>query len=107
MANTLGIPERTLAQIADSTDTINHVGGVEGWRQSVYEPIVCRITDHADNDAAEVTTDTDKMAIFICKQHGQPWTKDKNSQQHIIHQGLTPPADATIIYPDFDYSQFE
>jgi hypothetical protein len=108
MANTLNIPERTLAEIADSTNQINMVGLAVGWRQSVYEPIVCRISDHADNDAAEVTDDTDKMAIFSSKCHGAPWTKDKNTLEHIIHQGGgTPPANATIIYPNHDYQWFE
>lgn len=106
MANTLGIPERTRAQLADSTNSINVIGGTDG-RLSAYQPLVCRVTDHDDNDAAETGTDTDKMAIFVSKRHGEPWTKDKNSQKKVIHEGLLPPADVTVLFPDFDYSTFE
>ena len=37
MANNLGIPERTLAQVSESTNSINVIGGTDG-RLSAYEP---------------------------------------------------------------------
>jgi hypothetical protein len=110
MTNTVNIPERTLAQIGLSADSINVIGGV-GGRLSAYQPLVVRITDHQDNDAGEVGADTDKMAIFMSKQHGQPWEKEANVLEHVIHDGPTTggavPANASMIYVDFDYSTFE
>jgi len=91
MANTLNIPERTLAQISDSTNTINVIGGADG-RESAYQPLVARITDHVDNDAGETGTDTDLMAIFKSQRHGEPWIKDANVLEHIVQsvgQGAT------------------
>lgn len=111
MANTLGIPERTLAQISAATNSINVIGGVDG-RLSPYQPLVCRITDHKDNDAAEVGTDTSKMALFYNKAHGQPWKKDANVLEHIVHKAAADPvANATpvnvsVLFPNFDYSTF-
>lgn len=105
MANTLDIPERTFAQLADSTNSINVIGGTDG-RESVYQPLVCRVSDHDDNDASETGTDTDKMAIFVSVRHGEPWKKDVGIQ-HIIHQGAAPATDVTVLYPDFDYSTFK
>ena len=111
MANTLGIPERTLAQISSATNSINVISGVDG-RTSVYQPLVCRITDHARNDASETGTDTDQMAIFKSEHHGQPWTNDIGTE-HIIHKAAadpvaTPtPINVTVLYPNFDYSTFE
>ena len=106
MANTLNIPERTLVQISDKTDTINIIGGVDG-RKSALQPIVARITDHADNDAAETGADTDKMAIFVSKSHGHPWKKDVGTK-HIVHDANTgaAPTDVTVLYPNHDYTTF-
>jgi len=111
MANTLGIPERTLAQISEATNSINVVGGADG-RLSVYQPLVCRITDHDDNDAAETGTDTDKMALFYSKHHGQPWKKDVGLKHIPIQAAADPVAtptasDVTVLFPNFDYSTFE
>jgi len=112
MTNTVSIPERTLAQISASTNSINVVGGTDG-RLSVYQPLVCRITDHDDNDAAEVADDTDKMAIFCSIRHGEPWKKDANNLQHIIVEADADPvtnatdSGVTILFPNFDYTTFE
>ena len=106
MANTLNIPERTRAQLATAADTINVIGGADG-RKSPLQPLVCRMTDHQDNDAGETGTDTDLMAIFKSQAHGQPWLKDANVLEHIIHEGLLPPVNVSILYPDYDYSTFE
>jgi hypothetical protein len=83
MANTLGILERTLAQVADKTNSINVIG-TAGGRLSVYEPVVVRITDHEDNDAAETATDTEKMALFLSRRHGEQWEKQSGTLKHII-----------------------
>ena len=112
MANTLGITEVTLLQIANALTTIN----TRAARPSALGtggPLVVRITDHADNDAAETGTDTDKMAIFHSRQFGQPWVKD-TGLTHSIYSAVTPglvtviaaPAASTVIFPDYDYSIF-
>lgn len=111
MANTLGIPERTLAQISSATNSINVVGGVDG-RASVYQPLVCRITDHVRNDTGETGTDTDKMAIFKSQHHGQPWINDTGIEHIIVKADADPVANptatnVTVLYPNFDYSTFE
>lgn len=111
MANTLGIPERTLAQISAATNSINVIGGTDG-RLSAYQPLVCRISDHQDNDAAETGTDTSKMAIFLSRRHGEPWEKDANVIEHIVYKAAadpvaTPtPTNVSKLYPNFDYSTF-
>lgn len=105
MANTLSIEERTLAQVADPTNTINLVGGANP-RKSVYQPLVVRITNHVDNVAAEVGSDTERMAIFVSKRHGEPWKKDFGLV-HKHYKGATPPTDVTVLFPNFDYSTFE
>lgn len=113
--NTLGIQERTLAQISEATNTINLVdatGAVTASpRKSVYQPIVCRVTDHQDDDNA-ATDDADKMAIFKCPRLGQPWTKDANVLEHVIVQADADPVtnptatNVSVLYPNFDYSTF-
>ena len=110
MANTLNIPERTLEQIGNSTNSINVINGVDG-RKSPLQPLVCRITDHVHNVVGETGTDTEKMAIFKQKAHGHPWLKDQG-QEHIVHQAVTAnlamiPTNVTVLYPDFDYATFE
>lgn len=111
MANTLGIPERTLAQISASTNSINVIGGADG-RLSAYQPLVCRISDHQDNDGAEVGTDTSKMAIFKSARHGEPWLKDANVLEHVVIKAAADPvttptaANVSVLFPNFDYSTF-
>lgn len=96
MANTLGIPERTLAQLADSTNTINIIGDTDA-RLSAYEPSVVRVTDHADNDAGETGTDTDLMALFESSRHGEPWVKNNrhDSEKITYQEGLATGAAGT------------
>lgn len=119
MANTLNIPERTLAQVSDATNSINVIGGT-GGRLSAYEPLVVRITDHVDNTVAEVGTNTEKMAIFHSKRHGEPWMKQANVLKTVIHQATiidvgepavptlqVAPANVSCLYPNYDYSTFE
>lgn len=105
MANTLNIPERTMAQLIDSTNSINVVGSADG-RKSVYEPLVVRISDHVRNIAGETGTDTEKMAIFCSQRHGEPFKNDVGLE-HIISNADATLTNATVIYPDFDYSTFE
>lgn len=107
MANTLGIPERTLAQVADPANTINVIGGTNG-RRTALQPLVVRITDHIDNVAAEVGDDTERMAIFMSLAHGHPWKKYAGSGNRRIHSGSgTPSNRSTDIFPNFTYSTFE
>lgn len=111
MANTLSITEVTLAQISDAANAIN-LRAARPDSLSQGGPLVCRVTNHTDNDAGETGTDTDKMAIFHSRQFGQPWTKD-TGLVHKIHKSvtagtpLTAAADATVIFPDYDYTTFE
>lgn len=111
MANNLGIPERTLAQVSASTNSINVIGGADG-RLSAYQPLVVRITDHADNEVAE-TDDPDKMALFVSSRHGEPWKKDANVLVHkVVKADADPvanptPTDVSVLFPNFDYSTFE
>ena len=111
MANTLGIQEVTLVQLKDSTHAINTIdltGTVdESPRKSVWQPIVCRVTDHDDNDTGEVGTDTDKMALFSCAKHGDPWKKDQGLKHIISAGGDAATSEDTIIFVDHDYSTFE
>ena len=116
MANTLNIQERTLAQISEATNTINLVdptGAVAATpRKSHFQPAVCRVTDHQDNDAAEVGADTSKMAIFKSARHGEPWLKDANVLEHIVVQAAADPVanptavNVSVLYPNFDYATF-
>lgn len=111
MANTLGIPERTLAQLSDATNSINVIGGTNG-RKSAYEPLVVRVTDHVDNVGAEVGTDTNKMAIFMSKAHGQPWVKEAGTLVKVTHVADADPVtnptptNVSTLFPNFDYSTF-
>lgn len=106
MANTLNIPERTRAQLATASNSINVVGGTDG-RISVYQPLVCRMTDHQDNDAGETGDDAYKMALFVSQRHGEPWLKNTNVLEKIIHEGLSPPVNVSVLFPNYDYSTFE
>ena len=105
MANTINLPERTMAQIVDSTDPIN-TRALRPDALSQGGPLVVRITDHDDNDAGEAGKDTDKMAIFHSRQFGQPWVKDVGLK-HVISEADAAITDATVIFPDYDYSTFE
>ena len=105
MANTLGITEVTMAQIVLAATAINTYAARP---QSLGNggPLVVRISDHADNDAAEVGTDTDKMAIFSSKAFGHPWVKE-HGLKHVVSNANAALTDATVIFPNYDYSTFE
>ncbi len=105
MANTLGIPEKTMAEIVNSTSVLNLYTS-RPQQLGCGGPLVVRITDHDDNDAAETGTDTDKMAIFSSKQFGHPWVKE-HGIKHVISLADAAKKDATVIYPDYNYSSFE
>ena len=109
MANNLGITEVTLAQASEATHAVNlyenrpHQNGVGG-------PLVIRITDHADNVGAE-EDDPDKMAIFVSKAFGKPWVKDYGLQHIVVQADADPvanptPTNVTVLYPNYDYTQF-
>ena len=88
MANTLSIQEVTIAQLTDPTHAINLVdtdaSTATSPRKSVWQPIVCRVTDHDDELAVPATGDAaDDMAIFKSAYHGAPWIKDQGLQ-HIV-----------------------
>lgn len=123
MANPFNIPERTIEQLATATNSINVIGGVDG-RTSVYEPLVCIVTNHADAltptwpdntgtpaDEAELNRTS---VIFMSKRHGEPWTRGSNKDVGLVHKIHKPTdtivgmdKDNTVIYPDYDYTEFE
>lgn len=111
MANTLGIPEVTLAEISNAVTTEN-TRAARPDAMSTGGILVVRVTNHADNDASETGTDTDKMALFTSKHYGQPWKKDVG-MKHIVHASdvagtpQTAAANSTVIFPDYDYTTFE
>ena len=111
MANNLGIPERTLAQVSEATNSINVIGGTDG-REYWNEVLVVRITDHDDNVALE-EDDPDKMAIFTSVRHGEPWKKDANVLVHKVIKADADPvtnptdSDVSVLFPNFDYSTFK
>lgn len=104
MPNNLGITEVTLAQAADSTHAVNTVGW---WDR----PHVIRITNHASNVAAE-EDDGEQMAIFERKAIGHPWMRRGTHLGTKRHETVDPatdsiPTDVEVLYPDWDYSEFE
>lgn len=104
MPNNLGLTEVTLAQAADSTNAVNTVGW---WDR----PHVIRITDHVSNTVAE-EDDGDKMAIFERKAVGHPWMRRGTHLSNIIWETVTPatdliPTNVEVLYPDWDYTEFE
>lgn len=104
MANTLGIQEITMLQAVTITTAIN----TRAARPSAIGtggPLIVRITNHTDNDAAETGADTEKMAIFRSRQFGQPWVKDYGLK-HIVSDGNAALTSATVIFPAYDYSTF-
>jgi len=110
MPNTLNIPERTLAQLSSATDSINVIGGVNG-RRSAYQPLVVRVTDHADNVTAETGNDANRMALFMSSAHGQPWIKDTGLRHIVVRAAANPVTtptrtDVTVLFPNFDYTTF-
>ena len=105
MANTLGLNEQTMADIVNSASLMNGYGA-RPHSFGTGGPLVVRISDHDDNDAAEVGADTDKMAIFSSKAYGHPWVKE-HGLKHVVSNGDAALTDATVIFPDYDYSTFE
>ena len=119
MANTIFIREVTLAQISDSTNTVNTIGvaplvNVKQSRASAYEPMVVRVTNHPADDGG-VADYVEGMALFLSVRHGEPW-KMVGHQTEKLTWPLPGAAQAPIIlqtdafsciFPDFDYSTFE
>ena len=111
MPNTLNIPERTLAEISDSTNTINIFGPAVA-RTHPYQPVVCRITDHDDDDGGAADY-ADGMALFVSTRLGEPWKKDQNVVENIISVADADPvtnptpSNTTVLFPNYDYSTFE
>lgn len=104
MANNLDIVEVTLAQAADSTHAVN----TAGWWSNKH---VIRITDHVSNVTAE-TDDPEKMAIFARKALGHPWQRRGTHLSNITHETVDPgtdtiPTNVEILFPDWDYSEFQ
>ena len=111
MANSFNIPEVVIADLGDSTSAINTT-----TRKSVYQPLVARATNHVFDTA--VVADTQAKleagaALFYQKAHGHPWILGKSdvaTESILFETGVDPllvPTNATVVYPNFDYSTFE
>ena len=101
MANSLGLTEVTMAEVVDSTSLVNRY---LSQGSGLHKPFAARITDHADDNGG-VGGDYDNMAIFSVRHYGHPWVKDA-AKQHIISHADAAKTEATVIFPDFDYSTF-
>lgn len=102
MANSLNLPEVTLAQLCDSTHSVND----DGWWSN---KLAVRVTGHKTDTAAE-EDNPEVMAIFERSARGHPWMKRGTLPNTKVYQhtaGGTIPDDATTYYPDFDYTEFE
>ena len=112
MANTLNIEERTLAQISESTNSINVLGTGAGNRLEALKSHICRITDHAD-DSGGTGDDVENMAIFESRAHGHPWIKDRNTLSKVTVVAAADPVgtptatNVTTLYPNHDYADFQ
>jgi hypothetical protein len=107
MTNTLGIVERTMAQLRDSTNTVNVIGGV-GGRLSAYQPLTIRVTNHVADDGG-VAAFVSGMALFHSKRHGSPFILGKaaTAQGQLTLKGADAEnLAATTLYPNFTYSAF-
>ena len=72
MANTLGITEVLLANLADISHAVNTVSDPavrDRWNTSA----TVRVTDHPADDAGETGSDTSKMALFTNKALHNTW----------------------------------
>lgn len=102
MANNLGLTEVTLAQLTDSTHAINANGTWDRVR-------VARVTDHVTNTGAE-TDDPELMAIFECKAKGHPWMRTGThlASKRFVQQStpVAVPTDAEVLFPNWDYTEF-
>lgn len=102
MANNLGLPEVTLAQLADSTHAVNTY-------DYPFEKRTVRASNHADNTALE-EDDPYKMAIFECQAKGKPWTKKDNVLNTVVFQApkdiVAVPTNVSTLYPNWDYTEF-
>lgn len=103
MANNLGLTEVTLLQLSDSTHAINTDGTWDHIR-------IARVTDHVSNVSAE-EDDPEQMAIFECKAIGHPWERRGTKLSNVrFVQAETPtavPTNAEVIYPNWDYDDFQ
>lgn len=95
MANTLGIPEATLAEARTLAGSPNLIGDRERWDQSK----TIRISDHADNDAAEVGDDTSKMALFVSKTLGAPWRQANAKRGNQIQSAGNDQTTDPLVFP--------
>ena len=105
------VEHRTLAQVGDSTDTINLLSA----RPEPTDVLAVRITDHADDTSTYTLSATppteaelEGMAIFTSAQFGKPWVK-KGGLAHVVQQSGVDTVTSTVttLYPDYDYSTFE
>lgn len=88
MANTLNIREVNIAQLCDTSNSINGIGeaftgAVKNSRQEAWGDMLVRVTDSVADQGVS-GDNADGMALFTSKAHGQPWIADKNKEDHII-----------------------
>lgn len=100
----MAVLERTLAQLADSANTINQLAVNGGVRLSPTDPLVCRMTDHIDDNGATTPEDS---AIFTSKEHGAPWVKYDGQKKVIEYANALAnnvTTSVTVLFPNFDYN---
>ena len=99
----MAVATRTLAQLGNSTDTINQLAINGGVRLSPTDALVCRMSDHIDDNGVATPEDS---AIFTSKEHGAPWVKYDGQKKVIQYanalvNNIT--TSVTVLYPNFDY----
>jgi|TARA_Y100000310_G_scaffold344256_1_gene456029 hypothetical protein len=109
MANTAGIIERTLAQMATATDTVNVLdpdGDPALVRTSIDQHMIVRATNHDDDDGSTGAV-TEGMAIFLSRFHGDPWVRVGHQVTKIIYPPTASPSpgtDVSVLFVNYDYS---
>lgn len=94
--------EVTLADLANSAHAINADGLPWDRKRTAIA------TDHVYDTAAGAI---EARAVFMKEAHGHPWVL-KSQKEEVIFQatGVAPhvvPTNATVIYPNHDYTEFK
>lgn len=109
------VAHRTLAQVSESTNSINLLSA----RPEPTDVLCVRITDHADDTStytlsgtAPTQAELEGMAIFTSAALGQPWVKKGGLAHEIVVADADPVTNATsdtvtTLFPNYDYSTFE
>lgn len=109
------VAHRTLAQVSESTNSINLLSA----RPEPTDVLCVRITDHADDTStytlsgtAPTQAELEGMAIFTSAAFGKPWVKKGGLAQVIVEADPNPvtnatAANVTVLFPNYDYNSFK